>query len=158
MKLIKQEVIAQGLDKDIEALQVAAKLTKSRPTRGWLRAVRAAIGLSQKAVAEKAGIKQQAVVQWENREAKGTITLESLERAATAMDCDLVYYLVPRSGVAGSFAELAKRHDPDGAHRRATEHSMALEGQVVETAHAHDTVDAVVIPGPKPENRNGPKS
>ena len=158
MKLIKQEVLTRGLDKDIQALRAAATVARSRPTRGWLRAVRDALGLAQAAVAAKAGIKQQAVVQWESREAKGTITLESLERAATAMDCDLVYYLVPKSGLAGSFAELAKRHDPDGAHRRATEHSMALEGQVVETANAQDTVDAVVIPGSKLKNTNEPKS
>ena len=44
------------------------------------------------------------------------------------MDCDLVYYLVPR---ARSFGELATRLDPAFAHLQASEHSMALEGQAV---------------------------
>lgn len=52
----------------------------------------------------------------------------SLQRAAEAMDCDLVYYLVPR---AKSFGELATRLDPAFAHLQASEHSMALEGQAV---------------------------
>lgn len=157
MKLIKQEVLTRGLDKDIQALSAVHELTKSRPTRGWLRAVREALGLSQKAVAAKAGVTQQSLLRLESREGRGAITLASLERAATAMDCDLVYYLVPKAGMAGSFAELAKRHDPDGAHRRAVAHSMALEGQIVETLNAQDAVDAVVIRGPKPATSQGPK-
>lgn len=44
------------------------------------------------------------------------------------MDCDLVYYLVPR---ATSFGELATRLDPTFGYLQASEHSMALEGQAV---------------------------
>lgn len=131
MKLLKQEILTRGLDQNIQALRTASELTKSKPTKGWLRAVRGALGLSQSAVAANAGIKQQGFLQWETRESKGTITLDSLERAAAAMDCDLVYYLLPKAGIADSFAELAARHDRDGQHRRAAMHSMALEGQAV---------------------------
>jgi len=47
------------------------------------------------------------------------------------MDCELVYFVVPRAGVADTFTALAAQHDPDRAHLIATEHSMSLEGQAV---------------------------
>ncbi|MBL9208801.1 MAG: hypothetical protein JNN01_27195 [Opitutaceae bacterium] len=46
------------------------------------------------------------------------------------MECEIVYFLIPRTGVAKSFAELALRFDPELKHLQASEHSMALEGQV----------------------------
>jgi len=131
MKHLKREIIARELDKNITALKATHELTKSRPSRGWLRAVRDALGLSQSAVAAKAGIKQQSLIKLEVRESKGTITLESLERAAGAMSCNVVYYLVPKPEIAGSFADLAAHFDPDGRQWRAAMHSMALEGQAV---------------------------
>ena len=39
--------------------------------------------------------------------------------------------MVPRVGVAETFADLATRLDPARVHLAATEHSMALEGQAV---------------------------
>ena len=67
----------------------------------------------------------------ESSEARGSISLSSLTRAADAMDCELVYFLVPRDAVAKTFGELALRHDPAMKHLHASEHSMALEGQAV---------------------------
>jgi len=118
----------EGLDQRVEALS-AARDAASVPARGWLRAVREAIGLSQGRIAERATIKRQSYSQFESAEAKGTISLGSLKRVAEAMDCDLVYYLVPRKPVGTSFSALAAIHDPASAHLRATEHSMALGGQ-----------------------------
>ena len=59
------------------------------------------------------------------------ISLKSLQRAAEAMECEVVYFVVPRVGVAESFADLATRHDPARVYLAAPEHSMALEGQAV---------------------------
>ncbi len=47
------------------------------------------------------------------------------------MDCDLVYFIVPKSGTAKSFSELAQQKDPGLRHLHASEHSMALEDQAV---------------------------
>ncbi len=68
-----------------------------------------------------------AVQAYEKAEKADAITLATLRRVAGAMDCELVVALVPRKGL--TFAQLAARHDPDLAHLRATEHSMALEDQ-----------------------------
>jgi predicted DNA-binding mobile mystery protein A len=99
------------------------------PARGWLRAVREAVGLTQLDVASKAGIKRQSYAQFENSEERGSISIGSLRRAAEAMDCELVYYVLPRGSVAGSYAGLALSHDPMARHLSATEQSMRIEGK-----------------------------
>jgi hypothetical protein len=66
----------------------------------------------------------------ETAEERGAISVASLRRAAGAMDCELVYFIVPRESVARTYVGLAQAHDPQFRHQRATEHSMALEGPV----------------------------
>lgn len=98
------------------------------PARGWLRAVREAMGLTQGRVAARAAVKRQSYAQFEAAEERGAISIASMRRAAEAMDCELVYFIVPRETVAGTFAGLAQIHDPMSRHLKATEHSMALKG------------------------------
>ena len=93
--------------------------------------MRDAIGLSQDQVAKKLGIKRQSYADTERAEQSGSISINTLQRAADAMDCELVYFMVPRETVARTYAELAQIHDPMFKHLQATEHSMALEGQSV---------------------------
>jgi predicted DNA-binding mobile mystery protein A len=125
-----REIIRHGLDIRGVTLK-AARALATRPVRGWLRAARVSIGLSQGRVAKKLGVTRQGFGQMEEGENRGTISLGALQRAAEAMDCELVYFLIPKVEVASSFAELARLHDPEHKHLRATEHSMALEGQGV---------------------------
>jgi predicted DNA-binding mobile mystery protein A len=107
----------------------AARDAARPPARGWLRAVRQAIGITQRRVAEKAGATRQSYAQFEISEAKGSISIGSLRRAAEAMDCELVYFIVPRASAGGSYRSLAAIHDPLAIHMKATEHSMSLGGQ-----------------------------
>ena len=81
----------------------------SRPPEGWLRSVRNGLGVSQREAAASAGVTQQAFDQFESGELRNSITLERLQNAAAALGCELVYFLKPKSGGAGSFATLAER-------------------------------------------------
>jgi predicted DNA-binding mobile mystery protein A len=124
------DIVRYGLDKRLQGLQ-KAKESAVRPTRGWLRAVREAIGAKQEVVAKRMGVKRQSYARLEATEARGSISLNSLEKAADAMDCEVIYYLVPKPAVAANYTELAKRHDPTFKHLKAAEHSMSLEDQAV---------------------------
>jgi transcriptional regulator with XRE-family HTH domain len=86
------------------------------------------MGLSQADVASKIAVKRQSLAQFEAAEEQGSITLSSLGRAAEAMDCELVYFIVPQGSVDRTFSELARFHDPMASHAKATAHSMALKG------------------------------
>lgn len=67
-----------------------------RPASGWIRAVRDALGLTLSDVARRLKVTPPAVRSFEQAEAEDRITLGSLRRTADAMNCDLIYALVPR--------------------------------------------------------------
>ncbi len=73
-----------------------------KPAEGWLRAIRNTLSTSQHKLAARLGISRQAYAQFETGEKNGTISMNSLQRAADAMDCDLVYFVVPRNSIADS--------------------------------------------------------
>lgn len=131
MKTHAASIILGALDQRLPAFQPALKSGPRKPAHGWLKAVRTAVGLSQGAVAKKLGVTRQAYAQFEASEKSGAISLASIERAAAAMDCELVYFVAPREGVARTYSELARVHDPAFRHLQASEHSMALEDQAV---------------------------
>ena len=99
-----------------------------RPARGWLRAVREALGMTHEQVARAAKAKRQNIIAFENAEAEDRITLRNLRRVAEAMGCELVYAIVPKSG---SIQELAESPARAEATKRvlSVRRTMALEDQ-----------------------------
>lgn len=104
-----------------------AKDAAAKPSRGWLRAIREAMGLTQGEVAAKLPVKRQTYAQFEVAEELGAISLSSLRRAAEAMDCELVYFVVPKGTPHRTFGDLARALDPHASHEAATDHSMSLK-------------------------------
>lgn len=99
-----------------------------RPQQGWLRAIREALGMSVAQVAQRMGVTRGRILEFEKAEADDRITLGSLKRVAEAMNCELVYSIVPKSG---TFTELAEQRAREEASKRvlSVEHNMALENQ-----------------------------
>jgi predicted DNA-binding mobile mystery protein A len=121
--------------RELRLKQLAATLDKfsnanqtTRPVRGWLRAVREALGVSQQQVASAAKVKRQSIIGFEKAEARDRITLRNLRRVADAMGCELIYVIVPKSG---SIEDLAEQRTRSEATKRvlSVEHTMALENQ-----------------------------
>jgi predicted DNA-binding mobile mystery protein A len=111
-----------------EALRASAERRFMAPPRGgWLKAIRTALGITTRQFAARLGRAHSTVVEAEQGEAAGTISLGQLRRLADALDCDLRYVLVPRT-------PLVERVDAQ-AERKAREqvasvaHTMALETQ-----------------------------
>jgi predicted DNA-binding mobile mystery protein A len=100
------------------------------PRLGWVRAVRDALGMSTRQLATRMGVAQPTVVQLEQSEANGTIQLATLRRAADALNCDLVYALVPRNGSLEATVQTQARRRAR-AVVQAVDRSMALEDQAV---------------------------
>ena len=108
-------------------------LPPSRPSGGWLRAVRQALGMTTRQLAKSVGVSQAAVVDAERTEAKGDITLATLQRYAAALDCELKYALVPRRPLQEAVEERADHIARDQVSR--VQHSMALENQSTSKEH-----------------------
>ena len=68
-----------------------------RPQRGWLRAIREATGVTVGEMARRLGKVPSLALYLEKSEAEYRITL-GLRAAADALDCELVYALVPKNG------------------------------------------------------------
>lgn len=99
----------------------------ARPPRGWVRAIREALGMSAATLAERLGTTAGAVSRLEQSEAADRIRLDTLRRAADALGCDLVYLLVPRRPLTAVVRDRAR----ELAHSQiaATEQTMRLEDQ-----------------------------
>ncbi len=73
------------------------------------------------------GVSQPRAVNVEQAELTGKITMESLQRAAEALNCRLVYALVPHESLEAQVEERARALAE--RHLGAVSHSMALENQ-----------------------------
>jgi predicted DNA-binding mobile mystery protein A len=116
------------LDRSLEPFRAAREI--SRPSKGWIRTIRQALGLSSGELARRLGTSRQLPLQLEKSEAEDRITLKSLRAVANVLDCDLVYALVPRADTMEALIENRARNE---AKKRVlgVEHSMALENQAV---------------------------
>ena len=128
------------LDRRFRTLGPAKRYTP--PVRGWIKAIRAALGMSTAQLAKRLGIKQPSLVDLEQSEAKGTIELATLRRVAEALDCTLVYALVPNKPLEATVRDRARAFMR--RRREPVEHSMLLEDQKVKGKNAGARLDDIV--------------
>jgi predicted DNA-binding mobile mystery protein A len=100
-----------------------------RPERGWIRAIREAIGMTTGQFAKRLGVAQPRVAALERAEANDVVTLKSLRQAAEALDCVFVYALVPKAPLQ-DMVKARARHVAETQLAR-TDHTMRLENQGV---------------------------
>ena len=140
MRAEERAVARRQLDKRLNSLRNSESLT--RPSRGWIKAIREALGMTTAQLAKRIGVSQPRAVAIEKGEADGSITLDSLERAAHALDCRLIYALVPRSPLE----ELVRARAQRLALKRleSTRHSMSLEAQEVEESDEQEQLKRMI--------------
>jgi predicted DNA-binding mobile mystery protein A len=112
------------------------------PVRGWIRALREGLGMSSAQLAKRLDIKQPSVVALEQSEARGTIQLATLRRVAEALDCTLVYALVPNKPVETMVRDRARVLARNRLGPIA--HSMQLEDQKVGAQESEAQLDDLV--------------
>src|SRR5450759_1768198 len=112
-----------ALDARLSAVQPASAFAV--PRKGWIRAIRDALGMSAAQLGRRMKVSQAAIADLERTEQQGTIRLSSLARAAQAMDCQLVYAFVPNAKLEDTVRAQAQR--TLARHAQSTHQSMALE-------------------------------
>ena len=114
------------LDETMVALRKSAEV--QRPPKGWARSIREALGMSLAQLAQRVGVSRETIATLERSEARGTITLASLEKLARGLGCRLTYALVPEGG---SLEGLRRERALEVARRdlEQVSHSMRLEAQ-----------------------------
>ena len=124
-KPANQDRAREALDRRLGQWRAAA----APPPRGWIRAIREALGMSREDLAQRLGITRQGVLRMEKAEADGSIRMNTLRRAAEALGATVTYALVPDESLeemVGRRAHAVARRDVERANR-----TMALEDQTV---------------------------
>lgn len=139
MRAQERAIARRQIDKRLKSLQDEDVF--ARPPRGWIKAIREALGMTAQQLGRRLGVSQPRVVKIEQAEVSGGLTLETLERAARALDCRLVYVLVPKKPLA----ELARERAERLARKQieSTRHSMALEHQSVDASEEGAQIEAL---------------
>lgn len=113
------------------------------PAPGWLREVRLALGIPTGWLARKLNVTPGAISHLESREAEGAVTLASLREAADAMDCDVIYAVVPRAGTVSEALERRAEQIARETLARVT-HTMALEDQKTSSETVEEEIREIV--------------
>lgn len=108
----------------------AAGAMPTRPHRGWIRAIREALGMSTAEMGDRMDVSQQRVSALERNEVHETIKLDTLRRAAAALNCELVYAFVPRTSLDDAVRTQAQKKaeallGPVAHHSRLEDQSLS---------------------------------
>lgn len=111
------------------------------PRGGWLKAIRETLGITLRQLGERVGLPHSTILESEQGEAAGTISLAQLRRLADALGCELHYVLIPRRPLT----EMVDAQAEHKARQRvaAVAHTMALEAQRAGSEFEQQQIDAV---------------
>ncbi|QRG06876.1 mobile mystery protein A [Xanthobacter dioxanivorans] len=140
MRTVIRQKARQRLDERLLALKPVDHYRS--PPKGWLKAIRDALGMTGVQFARRLNVSPQSVDALEKSEANGTIKIKTLRRAAEALDCTLVYALVPNTSLEAAVNEQARALALRDLDRVA--HTMKLEAQGVPDADLAERLDAYI--------------
>jgi predicted DNA-binding mobile mystery protein A len=130
----------ERLDERLSPLKPAVRF--SAPPKGWVRAIRDALGMSGVQFARRLGVRPPSVAALEASEESGTIQLKTLRRAAEALDCTLVYALVPNDTLEGAVRTRARRIALRDLGR--VTHTMKLEAQETPDSNMEERLESYI--------------
>ena len=130
----------QQLDKTQSGF-AAAKHT-APPVKGWVRAIREALGMSGKQLANRLKVSQPRIPRLEQDEVSGAVTLKSMRQAAEAMNCVFVYAIVPRNSLEETVRAQARKVAE--VRMQQVSHTMLLEAQSLSAEEQRASLDADV--------------
>lgn len=112
------------------------------PRKGWIRAIRDALGISTRQLAAIIGVSKSRITRIEQDEVSGGVTLKTMSRVADSLDCIFVYGLIPRK----TLEDTLRKQAIDVAQKMTTRviHTMVLEDQGLSGKEQKKAFDAVV--------------
>ncbi|MDP2697486.1 mobile mystery protein A [Thalassospira sp.] len=123
----------KNLDKRFADL---ARVEMTRPSKGWIRAIRDALGISATQFARRLGVKQPRISALEKAEISGAVSIQTLRAAAEALGCKFVYAILPETSLEDLVrVQAAKRAEQE---LRRIHHTMTLENQSLNSSDIAD--------------------
>lgn len=140
MKPVHKAIIREQLEQALKSFSKIAEV--QRPYKGWLRAIREALGMSGRQFADRLGVKPPRITVLEKDELSGAVTLKKMQEAANALDCDFYYALIPRKTLSNTLREQAESLAKKRIQR--VSHSMLLEAQHLSNSEQKKAINAEI--------------
>jgi predicted DNA-binding mobile mystery protein A len=97
MKAKHKKLAREQLEATLKRLEPLKTLVP--PGKGWIRAIRDALGMTGEQLAVRLHVNKQRVSRIQQDEKLGKVKLETLKNVAGALDCIFVYGFVPRDSL-----------------------------------------------------------
>lgn len=121
----------------------------NRPAKGWIRAIRDALGMTMAQLADRLGVSKSRVPRIEQDEIMGRLTLKTMYRVAKELDCVFVYGFAPRTGLDQTVRKEAETIA--GRKMKRLVHSMRLEAHGLsreQIKNVHDNMVEEIMNSP----------
>ena len=140
MRKKQKKIIREQLDDTLSRFSAIASVNK--PMRGWIRAIRDALGMNMRQFADRLGVSKSRIPRIEQDEITGSLTLKTMNRVADKLDCVFVYGFVPRT----SLNDTVRKQAAIVTQRRMKRlmHTMNLEAQGLSSKNAKRAFNNIV--------------
>ena len=101
----KNKLVRQQLEVTLNKLRLMINI--SVPNKGWIRAIRDALGMSGRQLAERVGVTKQRIAIIEKQELAGTATINTMRKIGESLDCLFVCGYVPHKSLEQTLRERA---------------------------------------------------
>ena len=107
MRKERTKLVRRQLDNKLERFRPLGDIRP--PRKGWIRAIRDALGMTGEQLAKRIGANKQRVARIESDESQGRVTIKTLRRVAEGLDCVFVYGFVPLTSLEDAVRNRAIR-------------------------------------------------
>ena len=107
MRTERTKLVRRQLDAKLECFRPLKDIKP--PRKGWIRAIRDALGMTGEQLARRIGTNKQRVARIESDESQGRVTIKTLRHVAEGLDCVFVYGFVPRTTLEETVRSRAMR-------------------------------------------------
>ncbi|MHC4116574.1 MAG: mobile mystery protein A [Planctomycetota bacterium] len=107
MRTERIKLVRRQLDAKLECFRPLKDIKP--PRKGWIRAIRDALGMTGEQLAKRIGTNKQRVARIESDESQGRVTIKTLRHVAEGLDCVFVYGFVPRTTLEETVRSRAMR-------------------------------------------------
>jgi len=126
MKITNRALVVEQLDNKLQKCTPLKDI--GIPQKGWIRAIRDALNMNCRQLAQRLKIKSRGrVIDLEHNEITGAVTIKTMRHTAQALDCIFVYGLIPRTSLKDTIRKQAENTAKQKTAK--TTHTMLLEDQ-----------------------------